>query len=442
LGQLSVISQINLHFKIKIMMTNFKFRVSYKCTVLFFMLMGAVVFAKAQPTLPADKKAALISEIDRILNGEVAESKIPGAVIQIKKGDSVIYKQAYGYAQKFNYEHQPLANPGKMTTGTMFDLASLTKVVGTTTSIMLLVDKGQINVDDPVGKYIKAFTAPDKASITIRNLLTHTAGLYEWYPLYYRAANQQGAFKLIGELPLAFPVGAQRKYSDLGFTILGEIVQVVSGLRLDKFEEQNVFMPLRMFNTLYNPLNDKRVFHVAATSFGNPYEYKMVHDPSLGFQFKEIKPNQWNAWRHYVLNGQVNDGNAWYANGGISGAAGLFSTVDDLQLLVDMLKNKGRVDGNQFISEKTINTFFTKDKFNNGLGWMMDPENSFMKNGPEGSFGHTGFTGTSISVVPSQGISIILLINRQQMGLLPSGEYYNVNSIRARVFKAVMEYCK
>jgi CubicO group peptidase (beta-lactamase class C family) len=408
--------------------------------VLFFWLTCFVVFANAQTTTPADKKAILISEIDKILNNEIDEAKIPGAVIQIKKGDQVIYKKAYGDAQKFNYNHELLPEPDKMTTGTLFDLASLTKVVGTTTSIMLLADRGQINVDDPVGKYIKAFTTPDKAAITIRNLLTHTAGLYEWYPLYYRAHNQQETFKLIGQLPLKYPIGAQRKYSDLGFTILGEIVEVVSGQRLDRFEEKNIFTPLGMDSTLYNPLKDKRVFKFAATSFGQPYEYRMVHDASLGYQFKEINPAQWDGWRHYILKGEVNDGNAWYANGGISGAAGLFSTVDDLQKLVDMLKNKGRVGGKQFISENTINQFFTKDKFSNGLGWMMDPTNSFMKNGPEGTFGHTGFTGTSITVVPGEGISFILLINRQQMGLLPSGEYYNVNSIRARVFKAVMDY--
>ena len=353
-----------------------------------------------------------------------------------------MYTRAYGYAQKFNYNREPLPVPDTMTVGTLFDLASLTKVVGTTTSIMLLVDKGLVNIDDPVSKYVKAFGAPDKAAITIRNLLTHTAGLYEWYPMYYRASNKQETFKLIGELPLKYPVGAQRKYSDLGFTILGEIIENVSGQSLDYFEAQNIFKPLGMTNTLYNPLKTSRQFHIAATSFGNPYEHRMVYDPSLGYQFKEIKPTAWDGWRHYVVKGEVNDGNAWYAEGGVAGAAGLFSTVTDLQKLVDMLMNKGMVNGHQFISAATINTFLTKDKFSNGLGWMMDPSNSFMKNGPEGTFGHTGFTGTSITVVPSEKLSIILLINRQQMGLLPSGEYYNVNSIRARVFEAVMQYAK
>ncbi|MBB3056789.1 serine hydrolase domain-containing protein [Mucilaginibacter gotjawali] len=396
----------------------------------------------AQVNNAGNSQQLIIHRIDSILQSQVNDSKIPGAVIEIKRGDAVIYKQAYGFAQKFNYRHELLAEPEKMTTEHMFDIASLTKVVGTTTSIMLLVDKGLIKVDDPVGKYIKAFTTPDKASITIRHLLTHTAGLYEWYPLYYRAGNKQETFKLIGELPLAFPVGAQRKYSDLGFTVLGEIVEVVSGQSLDQFEEQNIFKPLGMTHTMYNPLQKSRDFKIASTSFGNPYEHRMVYDPELGYQFKEIKHDQWNGWRHYILKGEVNDGNAWYAEKGVAGAAGIFSTVDDIQKLVDMLMNKGKVGNVQFISENTINAFLTKDKFNNGLGWMMDPENSFMKNGPEGTFGHTGFTGTSICVVPSKDVSIILLINRQQMGLIDNKEYYNVNAIRALVFKAVMAYCK
>jgi CubicO group peptidase (beta-lactamase class C family) len=138
----------------------------------------------------------------------------------------------------------------------------------------------------------------------------------------------------------------------------------------------------------------------------------------------------------------VNDGNAWYANGGISGAAGLFSTVDDLQKLVDVLMNRGRQGNRQFIKASTIDSFLTRDKFKNGLGWMMDPENSFMKNAPEGSFGHTGFTGTSIAIIPRYHISVILLINRQQVGLLSTGDYYNVNPIRQAVFESVLKYSR
>ena len=195
-----------------------------------------------------------------------------------------------------------------------------------------------------------------------------------------------------------------------------------------------------MKNTSYNPLEDKRSRKITATSAGNPYERRMVYDSTLGFTFKEIDPDQWNGWRTYLLRGEVNDGNTWYANGGISGAAGLFSTADDLQKLVDMLISDGKAGSEQFISAATIESFLTRDEFRNGLGWMMDPANSFMKNAPEGSFGHTGFTGTSIAVDPHGKLSVILLINRQNTGLSQEGEYYNVNPVRLQIFNAVSKY--
>ncbi|MBS1531451.1 MAG: serine hydrolase [Bacteroidetes bacterium] len=387
-------------------------------------------------------KAALIHTIDSILTSQVINDKIPGAVIEVKQGDDMITLQAFGYTQKYDYEHHRLAKPIAMTTGTMFDLASLTKVVGTTTSIMLLVDRGLLHVDDPVSKYIPAFSAPHKDSITIRNLLTHTAGLYEWYPMYYRASNKEQTFKLIDELPLEFPVGAGRHYSDLGFTVLGEIIEKVSGMPLDQFEAKNIFIPLGMTHTMYNPLAKGQHFKIAATGPGNPYEHRMVYDPSMGYQFKEIKHDQWDGWRHYVLRGEVDDGNAWYAERGVAGAAGLFSTAEDIQKLVDMLVHDGKVGSKQFISEQTIQAFLTKDKYLNGLGWMMDPLNPVIKGGPEGSFGHTGFTGTSIAVVPSKQLSVILLINRENMGLIDEKAYYNVSPIREEIFKAALKYAE
>jgi CubicO group peptidase (beta-lactamase class C family) len=386
------------------------------------------------------KRERLNFEIDSILQSQVDHDKVPGTVILIKKDNRVICRHAYGYAQKYDYNHELLNPPEKMTVKHLFDIASLTKVIATTTSIMLLADMGQLNIEDPVSRYIKAFYTPDKREVTIRHLLTHTAGLYEWYPMYYFASNKQECFRLIGELPLAYPVGEQRRYSDLGFVLLGEIIEVVSGLPLDQFMKENIFQPLGMKNTTFNPLTSGNYKRIAAASAGNPYEKRMVYDSTLGYKVKEIDPAQWNNWRTYVLKGEVNDGNAWYANGGISGAAGLFSTANDLQKLVDMLINKGMVGSKQFISKKMIETFLTKDKFNNGLGWMMDPDNSFMKNAPEGSFGHTGFTGTSIVIIPQYKTSIILLINRQNIGLLEDGEYYNLNPVRLQVFNLVSKY--
>jgi CubicO group peptidase (beta-lactamase class C family) len=404
--------------------------------------LSILIFITALSCTSNAQDTKLVTQIDSILQSQVDADKIPGAVMQVKKEGKVIYKHAYGYAQKYDYNHQLLNPPDTMTVDCLFDIASLTKVVGTTTSIMLLADRGLLKVDDPVGKYINSFNSPDKSAITIRHLLTHTAGLYEWYPLYYFCSNKEEVYKLIGELPLKYPVGTQRKYSDLGFVILGEIIEHISGMPLQQFMQQHIFIPLEMHNTTYNPLHAGKFTKIAATSHGNPYEKRMTHDSTLGMQVKGIDPEQWNGWRTYTLKGEVNDGNAWYANKGISGAAGLFSTVDDLQKLVDMLVNKGRIGSAQFISEKTIDLFLTQDKFKNGLGWMMDPSNSMMKNAPPGSFGHTGFTGTSIAVIPNQSISVILLINRQNTGLLKNAEYYNVSPVRQQVFEAVMNAFK
>ncbi len=407
-----------------------------KKTVLLFTFVSFYLTAFGQ--INDESFVNLSRSIDSILQREVDDNRIPGAVVQIKIGKHAVYQKAFGYAQKLDYNQVILEQPEKMTTGHLFDIASLTKVVGTTTAMMLLLDQGRFNIDDPVGKYIKAFDAPDKQKITIRHLLTHTSGLYEWYPMYYRASNKQEVYKLIGELPLKYHVGAERHYSDLGFTILGQLIETVSGMPLETYMEQHIFLPLAMKNTVYNPLKKDRFKNIAATSHGNPYEKRMVHDPALGFVFKEINPNQWSGWRNYTLTGEVNDGNAWYANAGISAAAGLFSNADDLQKLVDMLMNNGKAGERQFISEKTLTLFLTADTFNNGLGWMMDPENSFMKSGPAGTFGHTGFTGTSIAVIPEQHISVILLTNRQNMGLLPEGTYYNVNALRQKIFRTAL----
>lgn len=399
-----------------------------------------VVLSYGQRDTEKKYRRKLNEEIDSILQSQVGLDKIPGAVILVKKDGKFVHRKAYGFAQKYDLNHKVPDHPEKMSINHMFDIASLTKVIGTTTSIMLLTDRGLISVDDPVFRYIKAFDTPEKREITIRHLLTHTAGLYEWYPMYYKVSKKEECYRLIGDLPLKYPVGEQRHYSDLGFVLLGEIIEIVSGMPLEGFMKQNVFQPLGMNNTTYNPLKTGSYKKIAATSAGNPYEKRMVYDSTLGFTIKEIDPADWNGWRSYLLKGEVNDGNAWYANEGISGAAGLFSTASDLQKLVDMLIRRGKIGSKLYISEGTIETFLSKDNFNNGLGWMMDPANSFMKNAPEGSFGHTGFTGTSIAVIPDKKISVILLINRQNTGMDNNGEYYNVNPVRLHIFNAVLKY--
>ena len=397
--------------------------------------LGSTYPALGQLSRSNKEPSRLSASLDNILDSAVSQQKIPGAVLLVSKDGKIIHFRAYGYAQLKSADgKEMLKEPLPMTTKHFFDIASLTKVVGTTTGILLLNDRGLIDLDTPVCRYIPSFATPDKSAITVRHLLTHSSGLYEWYPLYYRATNRQQVYELIASLPLAFPIGKQRKYSDLGFTVLGQLIEVISKKPLEIFLEEEVFKPLGMRNTFYNPTLKIGTRKFAATSVGNPYEYRMVHDSSLGFRFQEINPESWNNWREYNLIGEVNDGNTWYAGQGVSGAAGLFSTAEDLHRLSQLWLNKGRIGNKSLARESTFNEFLKADLFNNGLGWMMDTSNSFMKNAPLESFGHTGFTGTSIAIVPSNNLVVILLINRQQRGLLFSKEYYNVNSIRKQIF--------
>ncbi len=382
------------------------------------------------------QKSASIPGIDSLLQSEVNAEHVAGAVIQVMQNGKVLHRKAYGYADLYNYHLVKLDTPVVMTTDKMFDLASLTKMFSTTFGIMMLVDRGKIKLDAPVKTYLPEFSGGAKDSITIRHLLTHTAGLYQWKPLYYHASTSLETRKYIASLPLEYKVGAARHYSDLGFMLLGYIIEQVSGKRLDQFMAENLYQPLGLQHTAFNP-KQHGFTNFAATSQGNPFEYHMVADDNFGYHCTE-DVDSWNGWRHYTLIGEVNDGNSYYANQGIAGHAGLFSTVDDLQKMLNLLLAKGEFHGKELISESVINEFLTKDKYDNGLGWAMDPEVISAKGAPPGTFGHTGFTGTNVVVMPAYKLSIILLTNRQNVGPQPNGYYYNLNPTRQKIVDLVL----
>lgn len=403
-------------------------------------LIGLVLLLSVSISLIAQApRGELVRQVDNLLQKEITSGLLSGAVIQINHRGKSIMCRAYGYAEQYDLQHRPLVKPVVMTVDHMFDLASLTKVVATTTGIMYLVDQKKLDIDDAVAQYLPAFNSAEKGGITLRHLLTHTAGLREWYPMYYQASQRHGVYELIGRLPLKYEVGQERHYSDLGFTILGQIIELVSGQPLEQFVQEKVCGPLQMKNTVYNPRQTRPYQSYVSTSFGNPYEKRMVYDSTLGFTIPDLDPASWNGWRNYVLAGEVNDGNAWYAGQGVSGAAGLFSTVDDLQKFMDALLHAEKYN---FITPSTVKRFLTQDSYKNGLGWMMDPSSSFMRQAPPGTFGHTGFTGTSVIGIPSTDLSLILLTNRQHHGLNDKMEYHNVGPLREKIFNAVLTYLK
>ena len=167
----------------------------------------------------------------------------------------------------------------------------------------------------------------------------------------------------------------------------------------------------------------------------------MVADSTFGYKIHE-NVNAFTGWRHYTLRGEVNDGNAYYANGGVAGHAGLFSTASDLQVLINLMLNKGSYKGKVFINSNVVKKFVTKDRFKNGLGWDMAPNVIESRGAPEGTYGHTGFTGTSVVVIPKYNLSVILLTNRQNVGVDKAGYYYNLNHVRQKLVDIILEDIK
>ncbi len=412
-----------------------KIKFLFSVLLLVFLGMGC-----SQRKAEQSRKVGHISAIDSLIQQEINANHIPGAAIQVKKGNSILHRAAYGYARKYDYDLQPLQNPEKMTPEHLFDLASLTKVCATTFGIMKLIDEGKISVDDPIYKYLPEFKEGAKSKITIRHLLTHTSGLPQWVPTYYHAKNRKDRYEYIAGLPLKWEVGQGRHYSDLGFMLLGDIIKQVTGQRFDKYVAEAIYQPLGLKHTTFNPL-EKGFSKIAATSHGNPFEKQMVYDDEFGYEV-DVDPQSWDGWRQYTLHGEVNDGNAWYANGGAAGHAGLFSTVGDLQVLVDLLLHKGQFQGKQIISSTVIDRFLTKDRYGNGLGWAMDKGIISAEGSPNGTFGHTGFTGTNIVAVPADSLSIIFLTNRQHVGRQENGYYFDLGPLRQQIFNVVVESTK
>jgi CubicO group peptidase (beta-lactamase class C family) len=390
---------------------------------------GAAYVQAGSPAAPDPAFARGIATADSLISSSVG-TLIPGAVFLVAKDGRVVHERTFGFAQLNDYEGQRLASPPAMRTSTMFDLASVTKVMATTMATMLLVNRGKIDLDVPVSRYLPDFRGPHLDSITVRHLLSHSAGLVQWQPLYYHAANSAQTYAVIRDMPLQWGVGDARHYSDLGFMLLGYIVERASGEPLDRFLSDSLYRPLGLRSTTFNP-KTHGFAEFAATEQGNVYERHMVYDSTFGYRYRG-DPTAWNSWRQRVLIGEVDDGNAYYANGGVAGHAGLFSTAADLRVLVDLLNSRGSYGGRQYIRPEVIDAFLTRDKYQNYLGWQAP---SYL---PAGSFSHTGFTGTYVAGVPQYKLSIVLLTNRQNMGPDAKGYFPDVGPLQQAVARAIV----
>jgi len=378
-----------------------------------------------------------LEKTDKLISTALNESLFTGAVLLVGSSDSILYKRAFGYATLYDSTLTQLPEPDIMTTEHLFDLASLTKVLGTTYGLMLLHSEGAFDISDPVSQYIPEFKTGGKEQITIEQLLRHTSGLIPWYPSYYVAESPQERLEWIAGYPLNSVPGESRSYSDFGFMILGDLMEVLSGSSLDRFLADDIYRPLGLNSTLFNP-DVSRFSRIVSTSHGNPFEKKMVYDDDFGYTI-DLDPDSWNEWREHTLRGEVNDGNAWYTQGGVAGHAGLFSTVSEIYTLLNVLLNNGEWNGVMVIEPETMDLFLTPDENGQALGWLLNENWIHGKNLPDNSFGHTGFTGTNVIVSPETDRFYILLTNRQHPGPLKDGSYPDLRPLREELSKILLK---
>ena len=346
--------------------------------------------------------------IESLVREDIAQRRLPGAVVLVGVRNRTIYQKAIG-----NRAVAPSREP--MTLDTIFDLASLTKPVATTTSVMQLVESGKIRLIDRVSTFIPGFERYGKADITVRHLLTHMSGLRPDVDLADSWIGSDTAIQLaVEEIPTA-PPGTRFVYSDINFFLLGEIVKRVSGEPLDRFARDHVFAPLGMNETMFNPPGSLRP-RVAPTERCTPYGWP-CEGPDMA-----------------MLRGVVHDPTA-RRMGGVAGHAGLFSTAADLAMFCRMLLGGGSYRTARILSPLTVAKMTTPatpgdDRNVRALGWDFD--SSFSANRgellPIGSFGHTGFTGTSLWIDPATGLFVVFLSNRVH----PEGKG-DVTPLRARV---------
>ena len=390
-----------------------------------------------------------LESADSLVALAVETGVLPGAVILVARNGELLLHWAHGFAQTVELQvgtayqegatdscivtPQVMRRPRPMTRSTVFDLASVTKVMATTMALMLLVDRGQVALDAAVHVYLPEFRGISRDSITVRHLLTHSAGLAQWQPIYYSATNSEESYRTIREMPLEWGVGEARHYSDLGFMLLGYLVERVTGVPLDRFVAEELYEPLGLEQTGFRApgCTDCPQGPFAATSHGNPYEFRMVHDTSFGYTYSG-DPNSWNGWRRYTLVGEVNDGNAFYAHGGVAGHAGLFSNATELARLLELLLNGGELEGRRFVSPETVATFLEPTEYGQALGWQTPSW------APPGSFAHTGFTGTFVIGIPSEGLAVVVLTNRQHFGVGSDTRYPDLGELQQQVVEAVL----
>jgi CubicO group peptidase (beta-lactamase class C family) len=354
--------------------------------------------------------------VDAIVEAAASARAFPGAVLAVGRDGALAHLRAFG---RFSYD----PDAAEVATDTLYDLASLTKVVVTTTLSMILVDEGKLDLDARVHAFFPAFSGPAKERVTVRHLLTHSGGLQWWAPLYKEVQGKPAYLERIVAMDLAFDPGAKTVYSDLGIILLGDILERVSGTGFEELARQRVLQPLAMKDSRYRP-------------------------PAA--LLERIAPTENDPWRGRVVRGEVHDENA-LALGGVAPHAGLFGTAPDLAHLAQALLDGGSFGGRRIVSRATVELFTERAGIpvsSRALGWDTPTDESGQRSSTPGqpgyssagslfsarSFGHTGFTGTSMWMDPERELYVILLTNRVH----PTRDNNKIRDTRAQVADAVV----
>jgi CubicO group peptidase (beta-lactamase class C family) len=348
-------------------------------------LLGAYVALAVSDGLPVNTpksvgmSAIRLASIDRIVARGIKAGGYPGASVVVGRKGYAIFQKGFG---KLGWT---TSSPRVSSDKSIYDLASLTKVVGTTTAAMVLFDQGRLDLDAPVNTYLPAFSGGWKDSITVRHLLTHRSGLPAGRDLWRVARTADEARAAVLSTNLECRPGQCYIYSDLGADVLGFVIEAVAGESLDVFLNEKVFEPLGMTDTFFRPA-DSLSYRIAPTEIAPP--------------------------RGYPLKGEVHDENA-YALGGVAGHAGLFSTAADLSIFAQMMLNGGEYNGVRILSDSAVALFTHRAAGTRALGWdTADGDGGAGKFLDSRAYGHTGYTGTSIWIDPERQMFVLLLTNR------------------------------
>lgn len=356
--------------------------------------------------------------IDDFIENEIQQG-FPGVALLVVRNGKILKQNVYGYKYRYNENGTTIECPEILTLDTMFDMASLTKMYATNYAIIHLVAQERLNVNDPVRKYIPQYTGCNPTSECretrlIRDLLTHTAG-YEPSVEFYDPKRVTSDFysqdKYRTEQIIETKLGFQRSrggepiYSDIDFILLGFIIEHITEMSLDQYVTRNIYRPLNITHTLFNPINNTsyQKSNCAATELDGNTRNFTINFPNI---------------RTHVLQDQVHDETSFYSMNGISGHAGLFSNLHDMSILTQIMLNNGIYRNIQFWNENVQNLFLTPYPLDvtYGLGWRLNRNKSlffFGVHASEQAYGHTGWAGTCTVIDPKYSLAIVLLTNKR-----------------------------